>query len=519
MSIYEDHNFSRTNRDHSRSPSPSDMETVVIGAQKTGLPAPVKEPYFDATPSGEVQVRVTSIPTRPSSGRYSLSDFRIPRVENSTRPSESDEERIGGAAFSRNRNESAYVESAEFKADNQRISHGRGDTTVELCPGSSKVTSGLDPRDVQETGRLQRGIFHDPISHLSPRRARSGEDRGFPWKVRTDTAAFVSSGGRTQEFAGDMSGSEDNLLGRCDNQGVRRRRSQMTDDDWMRNGRAYMPRHGNTRTTHTHHNNSNKKQADYSGESSWQDYHVHFEMVSEINGWDDTTKALELATSLRGSAQAVLSDLSPAQRRSYTHLVAALASRFQPTNQAELYRAQMKNQTRGKGQSLPELAQEIKRLTRLAYPTAPMEVREQLSRDCFTDCLGDPDLEWSIFQGKPKTIDDSVRVGLEYEAFTMGHRRKFPNRASLRRQTGMENDSDESDDMDNIIERLARMEKQETRSKPAIICFFCGLKGHFKRDCRKFLSSQGRQQGYTDRGNTKTYTQGTQTGVSGSGNF
>ena len=113
-------------------------------------------------------------------------------------------------------------------------------------------------------------------------------------------------------------------------------------------------------------------------------------MVCEINGWDDITKALELATSFRGSAQAVLSDLRPDLRRSYVHLVAALTSRFQPSNQAELYRAQMKNKSRGKTQSLPELAQDIKRLTRLAYPTAPMEVREQLSRDCFMDSLMTP---------------------------------------------------------------------------------------------------------------------------------
>jgi hypothetical protein len=146
-------------------------------------------------------------------------------------------------------------------------------------------------------------------------------------------------------------------------------------------------------------------------------------------------KALELATSLRGPAQAVLSDLRPDLRRSYAHLVAALTSRFQPSTQTELYRAQMKNKSRGKAQSLPELAQDIKRLTRLAYPTALMEVREQLSRDCFMDSLNDPDLEWSIFQGKPMIIDGSVRIRLEYEAYTTGHRRTYPKQTALRRQT------------------------------------------------------------------------------------
>lgn len=39
--------------------------------------------------------------------------------------------------------------------------------------------------------------------------------------------------------------------------------------------------------------NKNKKAADYDGASSLQDYQEHFEMITEINGWDNATKALE----------------------------------------------------------------------------------------------------------------------------------------------------------------------------------------------------------------------------------
>ncbi|CAC5381628.1 unnamed protein product [Mytilus coruscus] len=195
---------------------------------------------------------------------------------------------------------------------------------------------------------------------------------------------------------------------------------------------------------------NNKKPATFDGTSSWQDYLVHFEMVAEINGWDNISKALELTTCLRGSAQAILSDLRPDLRRSFTHLVTALASRFQPSNQA-----QMKSTTREKSQSLPELVQDIKKLARLAYPTAPMEVREQLARDCFIDSLNDADLEWAIFQGKSISIDDRVRIGLEFEAFANGHRRKFTNRAGLRMQTGMitVNEQDDCQQMSSIMDR------------------------------------------------------------------
>ena len=51
-------------------------------------------------------------------------------------------------------------------------------------------------------------------------------------------------------------------------------------------------------------------------------------MVGDLNRWDEETKAMELATSLRGAAQTVLSDLRPEQRRDYQQLVCALTARF-----------------------------------------------------------------------------------------------------------------------------------------------------------------------------------------------
>ena len=378
--------------------------------------------------------------------------------------------------------------------------HGKGDTATYT---RSDFTEGLEPKDIREASEPQ-GISHGFNPYPMPMGVRAGErpvsmtsggTRFIPWKVRTGTEVPTMCNGHAREPSGEISGSED-VFGHCDDQGVLRRSSQITNDQISANER---PGNG--------HHFRNKKATNYDGISSWQDFLVHFEMVCEINGWDDITKALELATSFRGSAQAVLSDLRPDLRRSYVHLVAALTSRFQPSNQAELYRAQMKNKSRGKTQSLPELAQDIKRLTRLAYPTAPMEVREQLSRDCFMDSLNDPDLEWSIFQGKPMTIDDSVRIGLEYEAFTTGHRRKFPKQTALRRQTESFEGLDEDENMSGIIDRLARIEKQSARPKPSLTCYFCGIKGYIKRDCRKFQTLQGQQQGRSN-GVTR-YTQTT----------
>ncbi|CAG2216695.1 unnamed protein product [Mytilus edulis] len=147
-----------------------------------------------------------------------------------------------------------------------------------------------------------------------------------------------------------------------------------------------------------------KKPVLYDGETNWEDYLVQFELIAAINKWSDLEKALELATSLRGTAQSILTNLKPEMRTNFVQLTAALASRFQPENQAEMYRAQMKSKIRGRTEQIPVLGQDIKRLVRLAYPSAPMEVRDYLARDCFIDSLNDADMEWAIFQAKAKKI-------------------------------------------------------------------------------------------------------------------
>ncbi|KAJ8019321.1 hypothetical protein HOLleu_42138 [Holothuria leucospilota] len=107
----------------------------------------------------------------------------------------------------------------------------------------------------------------------------------------------------------------------------------------------------------------------YDGSSSWGDYQAQFEVVAELHGWGPAVMAMCLAASLRGETQAVLADLNIHARRDYPSLVNALSRRFDPAHQTEVFRIQLKNRTRRKEESLPELAQEIRRLTRQARCT------------------------------------------------------------------------------------------------------------------------------------------------------
>ena len=71
----------------------------------------------------------------------------------------------------------------------------------------------------------------------------------------------------------------------------------------------------------------------FDGLSSWHDFKVQFEMLAELNQWNETQKATYLAVQLRGSAQQVLGNLPPSHRLDYGRLLQALRQRFAPSNQ------------------------------------------------------------------------------------------------------------------------------------------------------------------------------------------
>ena len=101
----------------------------------------------------------------------------------------------------------------------------------------------------------------------------------------------------------------------------------------------------------------------YNGSTSWEDYQAQFELVAEINGWDQTTKATYLAVSLSGPAQAVLGDLDRSQRTNFKELVSALNNRFGNRSRTEMFRVTLRNRKRQKNETLPELAQAVRRLS------------------------------------------------------------------------------------------------------------------------------------------------------------
>ena len=161
------------------------------------------------------------------------------------------------------------------------------------------------------------------------------------------------------------------------------------------------------------------KPATFDGTGSWLDYRAHFDAVAEINGWSNTEKGLYLAV----SHQDVFGNIAT-QSKYYDKLVRALEERFAPPNQTELYREQLRERRQTSSETLSALGQDIRRLTNLAYPTAPCDIRETLAKGQLVDALHSSDIRLRVKQAKPSNLNDAVRHAVELEAHNRTERKK-----------------------------------------------------------------------------------------------
>ena len=253
------------------------------------------------------------------------------------------------------------------------------------------------------------------------------------------------------------------------------------------------------------------KPATYDGVGAWADYKAHFEACAKLNGWDNDQKAMYLSVSLRGQTQGVYGNLA-SKDATYEDLVRALEERFAPPNQTELYRVQLKERQQRATETMAELGQDIRRLTNLAYPKAPQDVKETLAMEQFVDALVNSEMRLKIQQSRPVDLNDAVRHAVELESFYRAERRQ----QGMVRPTVTQPHSGtkEMDDMRNTIKCLQktidemskrprsvysdkrqgyRQPSQRTQTYPNssrqnppiahLKCFICGSDQHLKRDC------------------------------------
>ena len=264
------------------------------------------------------------------------------------------------------------------------------------------------------------------------------------------------------------------------------------------------------------------KPVPYDGQSSWEAYKLQFEMLAQLNGWNETQKATYLAVSLRGTALTVLTNLPPGQHSDFKSLLSALDNGFGTAHQTELNRVKLRNRTR-REESLPELAGDIECLSRLAYPDAAPGMIDVLAKDQFIDAITDKDIRLRIRQNKPTSLREALEHALELESYHLANRQRI----RVARETQLEQDRSPSvnkTELDHSSDVLEKLQKcvvdavqqctdygRNNRSNTAgrgrgrgrgIVCWNCGERGHPERLCTK-ERSRGGVGGHNQSGNDR----------------
>jgi hypothetical protein len=211
-----------------------------------------------------------------------------------------------------------------------------------------------------------------------------------------------------------------------------------------------------------------------------------------------------LATSLKGPALNILG-IDPADRRqNYGELVAALETRYGSTHRTELARVRFKHRVKQKDESLAAMAEDLERLGRLAYPDAPGNLQNVLSRDQFIDGLPDADMRLRVKQERPQSLQHALELAMELESFQLASNQRQYRMARETKfedsRAGQQLEPKEEKEVQPLYAVLERLEKslrecvndvrvavgrrrrqQDKKGKSG--CWRCGKPGHLRRDC------------------------------------
>ena len=247
----------------------------------------------------------------------------------------------------------------------------------------------------------------------------------------------------------------------------------------------------------------------FDGSTDLEGFLDHFDLCVLANGWTAKQAGTYLGVSLDGVARRLLSTVKPAAEGGYERLRAALVERFQPRCQTESYKALLRTRVRKTDEPLQNLAEEVSRLVRLAYPDADAGTVDNITLDRLLDSLEDAELRHWIYQGSPKDLAAAVTIGVQAEAYLKAERSKA-HRVRGSSKNMAENMEELKDSVDKWMSE--KMEKwmatvSEKLDRPLATvaptvaaptqapkngggppypprkCYECGSERHLKRNC------------------------------------
>ena len=198
----------------------------------------------------------------------------------------------------------------------------------------------------------------------------------------------------------------------------------------------------------------------FDGNGSLETFLVKFENHATYFNWSDRDRLYYLKSCLEGTAGQILWSVDSTVN--FTELVRILRNRFGSEQQAERFRAELRNRRRRKGEKIQELYQDIRRLMALAYPGQVGELFEIVARDTFLDALNDRSLRVRILEREPQNLDEALNIACRLEAYDAAE--NYMDESDFyRRRNRQTRSSEEASNVDNsmneerLVERMSNV--------------------------------------------------------------
>jgi Zinc knuckle len=229
----------------------------------------------------------------------------------------------------------------------------------------------------------------------------------------------------------------------------------------------------------------------------FENYLFTFELICELNSWDDGKKAVILGISLAGSALIAYKDIPVETRKNYKELVAALRRKFSPVERVQLEKLKFASRRRLGEENFSEMAHAIRNLAARAYPLLTTEAHEELALDKFIAALPDT-IRLLVRQRMPASLAEAVSVAMLQET-ALETEKSTPIQGTSKSveicvatpQSRLEEMLQENTSaMRQMAEAITKLTIDKSggntgQGQERGRCFNCNGRGHFRADCRK----------------------------------
>ena len=224
-------------------------------------------------------------------------------------------------------------------------------------------------------------------------------------------------------------------------------------------------------------------------DSDLQDYLIHFEIISKLNGWSEAEKGSYLALSLQGNAQQLLRDLPAEKVENYQSIVEILKRRFDPDEREILWRIEFRKRLKMQNESVTEYGFVLKRLANSAYPRMPHSAIEALTIDQFIDGLPSYELKKHVQFGHPTTLNQAIALATELDSFERGFKDSTLSESSMKAEEKTEGESKILQILEELAMGLKNISDQLTKdgenSQTLSLCTYCDDE-HLSQNCPFF---------------------------------